>query len=54
MRWTTSSLQELVGELRGRRGDTTTVEVKAAAGGYPDLADTLCATYGIKNTAEPK
>jgi len=32
-----------VGELRARRGDTTTVEVKAAAGGIPELAETLCA-----------
>lgn len=43
MRWTTTSLQDLVGELRDRRGDTTTVEVKSAAGGCPDLAETLCA-----------
>lgn len=43
MRWSTSSLQELVGELRSRRGDTTTVEVKAAAGGCPKLGETLCA-----------
>lgn len=43
MRWTKESLQELVVELRSRRGDTTTVEVKAAAGGCPDLGETLCA-----------
>lgn len=43
MRWTAASLQEHVVELRARRGDTTTVEVKAAAGGCPELGETLCA-----------
>lgn len=34
---------ELVGELRARRGDTTSVEVKSAAGGCPTLGPTLAA-----------
>jgi len=41
--WTTGYLTELVALLRARRGDTTDVEVKSAAGGCPSLSATLCA-----------
>lgn len=40
---TSADLSEILVELRRRRGDTTTVEVKAAALGCPDLKATLCA-----------
>lgn len=43
MTLTETGLAALVTDLRERRGDTTEVEVKAAAAGAPDLADTLCA-----------
>lgn len=40
---TSADIAELVAELRARRGDTTTVEVKSAAGGCPHLGETLSA-----------
>lgn len=43
MDWTTSSLQELIADLKRRQGDTADVEVKAAAGGCPTLGPTICA-----------
>ena len=43
MDWTSASLAELITELRGRQGDSTDVEVKAAAEGVPSLGPTLCA-----------
>lgn len=43
MTWTSATLDDVIRDLRARRGDTTTIEVKAAAGGCPDLGDTLCA-----------
>lgn len=37
-------LDDLLGELRARRGDTTTVEVKRATGGLPsDIGKSICA-----------
>lgn len=41
--WNASRLNDLVLELRTRRGDTTNVEVKAAADGCPSLGRTLSA-----------
>ena len=41
--WTTSSLQELIADLRHRQGDANDVEVKSAAGGSPALGATICA-----------
>ncbi len=43
MQWTTTSLQQLILEVTARRGDLTDVEIKAAAGGVPTLAPTICA-----------
>lgn len=43
MEWTTSSLQELIADLKRRQGDTADVEVKSAAGGCPALGPTICA-----------
>lgn len=43
MDWTDASLQELILDVRARRGDLTDVEIKAAAGGVPGLAPTICA-----------
>lgn len=41
--WTPTSLATAIGALRRRRGDSTTIEVKSARHGVPDLAPTLCA-----------
>ena len=43
MEWTSADIAELVADLRNRRGDTTTVEVKSAAEGCPTLGSTLSA-----------
>lgn len=43
MAWTAALLSDLLLELRSRRGDTTGVEVKAAALGCPSLGETLSA-----------
>ena len=43
MEWTSADIAELVADLRSRRGDTTTVEVKSAAEGCPTLGSTLAA-----------
>lgn len=43
MEWTSESLQTIVAELRARHGDTTSIEVKSAAGGTPTLGPTLSA-----------
>ena len=40
--WTADDLFQVLDELRARHGDTASVEVKRAAGGLPDLAETLC------------
>lgn len=40
---TSADIAELVADLRSRRGDTTTIEVKSAAGGCPHLGPTLSA-----------
>ena len=41
--WDDATLEAVVRELRERRGDSTGIEVKSAAGGVPSLGDTLCA-----------
>ena len=41
--WTPADVAELIGDLRARRGDTATVEVKSAADGCPTLGPSLCA-----------
>lgn len=43
MLWTAENLETVLDELRARRGDTTSIEVKRASGGVPALAETLCA-----------
>jgi ATP-dependent DNA helicase RecG len=43
MRWSSPTLQLLLSDLRDRQGDLVDVEVKSAAGGVPDLGQTLCA-----------
>lgn len=43
MQWTAARLQETLGELRQRGGDRSEIEVKRAAGGTPNLTETLCA-----------
>lgn len=43
MEWTAETLDSVLDELRARRGDTTSIEVKRAAGGLPNLTETLCA-----------
>ncbi|RAV31907.1 AAA family ATPase [Corynebacterium heidelbergense] len=35
--------------MRARRGDTTTIEVKRAAGGLPHMSETLCALANMPN-----
>lgn len=49
MKWTEGDLEAVLDEMRARRGDTTSVEVKRAAGGLPQLADTLCAFANMPN-----
>ncbi len=43
MNWTSETLDRTLAALRRRRGDTTNVEVKQAAGGVPNLKETVCA-----------
>lgn len=43
MNWTSAHLAEVIEDLRHRQGDTTDIEVKSAAGGTPNLGETLCA-----------
>lgn len=43
MEWNSASLQEEIAALRERQGDSTEIEVKAAAGGLPHLSETICA-----------
>lgn len=43
MNWDGATLAAVVDDLRRRRGDSTAVEVKSAAGGCPRLAETICA-----------
>ncbi|MFT3660851.1 MAG: ATP-binding protein [Gordonia sp. (in: high G+C Gram-positive bacteria)] len=43
MQWTAARLQETLAELRQRGGDRSEIEVKRAAGGTPNLTETLCA-----------
>lgn len=43
MLWTEVQLLEVLAEMRARRGDTTSIEIKRASGGMPELADTICA-----------
>lgn len=43
MAWSTEHLIAVLAQMRARRGDSTTIEVKRAAGGVPNLGPTLCA-----------
>lgn len=43
MLWTPERLHTFLDEMRHRRGDTTSVEVKRASGGLPDVSTTVCA-----------
>lgn len=49
MNWTPDELLSIIGDLRARGGDKTSIEVKSARGGLPDLADTLCAFANMPN-----
>lgn len=49
MKWTEAHLYAVLDEMRARQGDTTSIEVKRAAGGLPQLADTLCAFANMPN-----
>lgn len=43
MKWSSDDLARTLTALRVRRGDTTSVEVKRAAGGVPSMSETICA-----------
>lgn len=43
MLWTPDDLAQALEQMRARRGDSTSIEVKRAAGGVPQMAETLCA-----------
>lgn len=44
MAWTEESLRDVLADLRARRGDSASIEVKRAAGGLPaTVPETLCA-----------
>lgn len=48
MTWTAQGLEATLQALRGRCGDTTSLEVKRAQGGVPDsLGETLCAMANL-------
>lgn len=49
MTWNEEQLHAVLEELRARRGDSTSVEVKRAAGGVPKMAETLCAFANMPN-----
>lgn len=49
MKWTEGHLEAVLDEMRARRGDTTSIEVKRASGGLPQLADTVCAFANMPN-----
>ena len=49
MSWDEEYLQSVLADMRVRRGDITSIEVKRAAGGLPRLADTLCAFANMPN-----
>lgn len=49
MSWTPDQLSNVLEEMRARRGDTTSIEVKRATGGLPQLADTICAFANMPN-----
>lgn len=49
MKWTESHLEAVLDEMRARQGDTTSIEVKRAAGGLPQLSDTICAFANMPN-----
>ncbi|MCF4006861.1 putative DNA binding domain-containing protein [Corynebacterium uropygiale] len=43
MEWTRSDLDDVLAQLRDRRGDSALIEVKRATGGVPKMPETLCA-----------
>lgn len=49
MIWTRQKLLDTLQDLRVRRGDTTSIEVKRATGGLPKMAETLCAFANMPN-----
>lgn len=49
MKWSVPQLRSVLDEMRARRGDTTSIEVKRAAGGLPQLSETLCAFANMPN-----
>lgn len=49
MHWSIDDLVDTLAALRVRRGDTTSVEVKRAAGGVPLMPDTICAFANMPN-----
>lgn len=49
MEWTPETLNSTLAQLRDRRGDSTTIEVKRSTGGVPSMAETLCAFANMPN-----
>ncbi len=49
MNWDREALERTLAELRARRGDTTSIEVKRGTGGVPRMAETICAFANMPN-----
>ncbi|WP_420176093.1 ATP-binding protein [Luteococcus sp. OSA5] len=49
MNWNDEVLAEAITEMRARRGDTTSIEVKRATGGVPVMPETLAAFANMPN-----
>lgn len=49
MEWSEAKLRGILAELRTRRGDTTSIEVKRASGGVPKMPETLSAFGNMPN-----
>ena len=49
MNWSIDDLVDTLAALRVRHGDTTSVEVKRAAGGVPAMPETICAFANMPN-----
>ena len=49
MTWSPETLNATLAQLRARRGDSTSIEVKRGTGGVPSMAETLCAFANMPN-----
>lgn len=49
MEWTVDDLSRALAQMRARRGDSTSIEVKRATGGVPRMPETLCAFANMPN-----